>query len=100
MKQTETYQENKMSGKSQAPVKIYIWTTCPYCQRALSLLDSKGVDYEKIILDGKDKELNELRARTGQRTVPQIFIGEKMIGGYSDLSALDKMGDLDEMLGI
>lgn len=80
------------------PVKIYTWSNCPYCVRAKSLLESKGVPFEEINLDGKDDELNALRARTGWRTVPQIFIGEKMVGGYTDLAALDANGELDKML--
>jgi glutaredoxin 3 len=56
------------------------------------------VPFEEINLDGKDDELAELRARTGLRTVPQIFIGEKMIGGFSELAALDAKGELDPLL--
>lgn len=78
-------------------VKLYIWTYCPFCQRALALLDSKGIEYEKIILDGKDDELNELRQKTGHRTVPQIFINDKFIGGSDDLAALDASGELDNI---
>ena len=85
---------------AQKPVKMYVWSYCPFCQRAKALLDQKGVKYDWIVLDGKDKELNELRARTGQRTVPQIFIDDQLIGGYSDLAKLDQQGKLDAMLGI
>ena len=79
-------------------VKIYIWTYCPFCIRAVSLLDSKGIQYEKIILDGKDEELNELRAQTGHRSVPQIFINDKFIGGSDDLAQLEQSGKLDSLL--
>lgn len=61
-------------------------------------MDKKGVAYEEVVLDGKDKELNELRQRTGMRTVPQIFINEKLIGGFSDMSQLDQEGQLDPLL--
>ena len=81
------------------PVKLYTWGACPYCIRAKALLSGKGIPFEEINLDGKDKELQELRQRTGQRTVPQIFIGEKLIGGYSDLADLDSKGELDRMVG-
>lgn len=81
-------------------VKIYTWTVCPYCDRAKALLKSKGVSYEEINLDGKDDELKELRERTGLRTVPQIFINEELIGGYSDLADLDAKGELDAKLGL
>jgi glutaredoxin 3 len=80
------------------PVKVYTWSNCPYCVRAKDLLTRKGVPFEEINLDGKDDELAELRARTGLRTVPQIFIGEKMIGGFSELAALDAKGELDPLL--
>lgn len=61
-------------------------------------MDKKGVAYEEVVLDGKDKELNELRQRTGMRTVPQIFINEKLIGGFSDMTQLDQEGQLDPLL--
>jgi glutaredoxin 3 len=58
------------------------------------------VAFEEINLDGRDRELAELRERTGQRTVPQIFIDGKMIGGFTDMAALDITGELDRMLGV
>jgi glutaredoxin 3 len=75
-------------------VQIYTWSDCPYCVRAKNLLKSKNIPFEEIDLDGKDKELAELRARTGQRTIPQIFIDEKFIGGFSELAKLDAEGKL------
>ena len=83
-----------------SPVVIYTWTVCPYCVRAKNLLKSKGVSFEEINLDGKDQELAELRARTGMKTVPQIFIDNKLIGGFSDLSQLDSEGKLDGLRGL
>lgn len=83
---------------SKAPVTIYTWTVCPFCVRAKNLLKNKGIAYEEINLDGKDQELKELQAKTNFRTVPQIFINGKMIGGYTDLAALDQSGELDKML--
>lgn len=82
----------------KAAVKIYTWTVCPYCVRAKQLLKNKGVSYEEINLDGKDDELKALQAKTNYRTVPQIFINDKMIGGFTDLAALDQSGELDKML--
>jgi glutaredoxin 3 len=67
--------------------------------RAKDLLNRKGAQFEEINLDGKDKELAQLRERTGQRTVPQIFIDGKLIGGFTDLAALDSRGELDRLLG-
>lgn len=55
--------------------------------------------FQEINLDGRDDELNALRARTGMRTVPQIFIGDQLVGGFSELAALDSKGELDRMLG-
>ena len=79
-------------------VKVYTTTFCPYCVRAKQFLKSKGVDFEEINLSGKFDELAELKARTGWRTVPQIFIGDKFIGGYEDMAALEAEGKLDDLL--
>jgi glutaredoxin 3 len=57
-------------------------------------LNERGIPFEEINLDGKDKELAELRERSGQRTVPQIFFDGKLIGGFSELAALDAKGEL------
>jgi glutaredoxin 3 len=66
--------------------------------RAKNLLERKGIPYTEIDLDGKEEELNALRAQTGWRTVPQIFIGDEMIGGFTDLADLEARGELDRML--
>lgn len=79
-------------------VKVYVWTYCPFCIQAIRLLESKNIEFETIVLDGRDDELKKLRAKTNQRTVPQIFIGEEFIGGFDDLSALNNSGQLDKML--
>lgn len=81
------------------PVKVYTWSNCPYCVRAKNLLKQKGVPFEEINLDGKDAEFEALKERTGWRTVPQIFVGEKMVGGFTDLAELDSKGELDKLLG-
>lgn len=62
------------------------------------MLSRKGIAFEEINLDGRDRELQDLRARTGQRTVPQIFIDGDLIGGFTELAALDSRGELDRML--
>lgn len=80
------------------PVKVYMWTTCPFCIRAIQLLKSKGVEPELINLDGDNEGLQKIRQQTGQRTVPQIFIGDEFIGGHSDLVELDRSEALDEKL--
>ena len=81
-------------------VKIYTKSHCPYCVRAKDLLNSKGVKFEEIHLDEHPEQFAELKNRTGMMTVPQIFIGEQLVGGYSELSALDKEKKLDALLGI
>lgn len=80
------------------PVKMYLTYWCPFCQQAQALLDKKGVKYEEIDVDGDVKTRAWLREATGQRTVPQIFIGEESIGGYSELAALERAGKLDAKL--
>ena len=79
-------------------VKIYSKTYCPYCDRAKALFKSKGVSYEEVMLDDKDSEFQALKQKTGLMTVPQIFINDALVGGYSDLATLDREGKLDPML--
>lgn len=81
-----------------AEVKIYSKTYCPYCDRAKALLQSKGVAYEEINLEGKPDEMQALVKQTGLRTVPQIFINGKLVGGFTDLATLDQLGKLDALL--
>lgn len=80
-------------------VEIYTKNFCPFCWRAKALLDQKGVEYKEIAVDwgGEDKQVMVQRAN-GRTTVPQIFIGEKHIGGCDDLVALDRDGKLDMLL--
>jgi glutaredoxin 3 len=80
-------------------VEIYVKTTCPYCWRAKHLLDSKGVDYEEIVIDfgGPDRQRMIQRAN-GRTTVPQIFIDGRHVGGCDDLMALERHGRLDELI--
>ena len=82
-----------------AKVLMYSTSACPYCVMAERLLKSRGVDnIETIKVDQSDSLREEMIQKTGRRTVPQIFIGETHIGGYDDLSALDKAGGLLPML--
>lgn len=85
--------ENKSSGE-KPHVKLYTWSDCPFCVRAKNLLNQKGIPFEEINLDGKDKELSELRAQTGYRTIPQIFVNGQFIGGFSELAEMDSKGQL------
>ncbi len=82
-----------------ANVEIYTWTTCPYCVRAKALLDSKGVNYTNYDITGDDAARAKMIERTGgPKSVPQIFIDNKHIGGCDDLHALDDKGELDALL--
>lgn len=80
-------------------VKMYSTAVCPYCIRAEQLLRAKGVtEIEKIRIDLEPALRDEMMKRTGRRTVPQIYIGERHVGGYDDLAALDRAGGLVPLL--
>ncbi len=82
-----------------APVLMYRTATCPYCERAEALLRARGVTHiETIRVDLEPQRREEMIARTGRRTVPQIFIGSTHVGGFDDLSALDRDGRLLPLL--
>jgi len=78
---------------------MYSTAVCPYCQRAEALLKARGVaQIEKVRVDSEPARRDEMVARTGRRTVPQIFIGETHVGGFDELSALDRDGKLAPLL--
>ena len=77
---------------------MYVTDWCPYCARARSLLEGKGVAIEEVDVDLVPGAREEMRARSGRDTVPQIFIGESHVGGSDDLQALDADGRLDPLL--
>ena len=80
-------------------VTMYSTQVCPYCVRAEKLLQKKGVaNLEKILIDRDPAQREAMMTRTGRRTVPQIYIGDRHIGGYDDLAALDRAGGLDPLL--
>lgn len=81
-----------------ADVTLYTTRFCPYCIAARSLLDSKGVAYREIAVDHNPGLRKEMMARSGRRTVPQIWVSEQHIGGFDDLRSLDRQGRLDELL--
>jgi glutaredoxin 3 len=83
---------------SRPDVVVYLAGWCPYCQRARGLLSNKGVQFREIDVDDDPKLREEMVARSGRRTVPQIFIGEKHVGGCDDLFALDGRGELDRLI--
>lgn len=80
------------------PVQVYVTTYCPYCVRAKALLDKRGIPYETIDVGGDDAKRKWLADTTGRRTVPQIFIDGKAIGGCDDLHDLDRAGELMTMV--
>jgi glutaredoxin 3 len=79
-------------------VQIYTTTWCPYCNAAKSLLDKKGVPYEEVDANDPEIRMAMVERAHGRRTVPQIFIGETHVGGYDDMAALDRRGQLDPLL--
>ena len=83
---------------SQPDVVIYVTGWCPYCQRARALLSKKGIQFREVDVDDDAKLREEMIARSGRRTVPQIFIGDKHVGGCDDLFALDGTGELDRLI--
>ena len=80
-------------------IKIYTTPICPYCVRAKALLKRKGANFDEIdvLMDRRARE--EMETKSGRRSVPQIFIGERHVGGSDDLHALDRAGALDPLLG-
>lgn len=82
-----------------AQVEIYTWSTCPFCMRAKSLLDGKGVDFTEYVIDGDEEARDKMALRAnGRRSVPQIFINDQHVGGCDDIHALEAEGKLDPML--
>lgn len=79
-------------------VRMYSTRVCPYCLRAERLLNERGVQVDKILVDNNPDEMQKMIEITGRRTVPQIFIGERHIGGCDDLIELDRQGGLDPLL--
>jgi GrxC family glutaredoxin len=80
-------------------VEIYTTPNCSFCVRAKRLLDARGIPFREIDLATDDALRAEIIQRTGRRTVPQIFIDERSIGGFEELAALDAAGELAGLLG-
>ena len=83
---------------TQPAITLYVSDWCPYCQRAKSLLRQKQVAFNEINVEDDEKFREEMLARSNRRTVPQIFVGDKHIGGYDELYALDRSGELDRLI--
>ena len=83
---------------AQPPVRMYTTGWCGFCARARALLTRKGVTFTEIDVDSDASLREEMVRLSGRRTVPQIFIGDRHVGGSDDLSALDRSGELDRLL--
>lgn len=81
-----------------AKVVVYSKTYCPFCVRAKNLLEGKGVAFEEIMVDSDPELFAELKKKSGMMTVPQIFIDDKLVGGFTELADLDQKGELDPLL--
>ena len=79
-------------------VRLYTTPICPYCARAKALLTQKGITFEEVDVYMDAAARKEMFEKSGRRTVPQIFIGDRHIGGCDDLQALDAAGELDPLL--
>jgi glutaredoxin 3 len=81
-----------------ARIRLYTKSRCPFCVRAKALLGKKGVAYEEIDAEGDASLRGWLVEKTGQMTLPQIFVDERSLGGFTDIDALDHQGELDAIL--
>lgn len=90
-----------MTGRLMPPITIYTTSSCPYCSMAKRLLKQKGARFDEIDVGGDPARREEMRLKAGGRyTVPQIWIGDRHVGGCDDLYALDSDGELDPLLAI
>jgi glutaredoxin 3 len=82
------------------PARVVVYSTdyCPYCDRAKALLMKKGVRYEEIRVEDRPELRNWLAQTTKQRTVPQVFVNGRPLGGFTDIASLDRRGELDPLL--
>ncbi len=86
-----------MSQKTK--VEIYTWDHCPYCQRTIDLFNSKGIKYTRYRIDGDEGAREKMAVRAnGRKTVPQVFIDDKHVGGCDDTHALDSKGELNKLV--
>ena len=81
-----------------ADITMYTTPICPFCYRAKKLLSGKGVNINEVDVMMSPSKREEMIARSGRRTVPQIFVGDTHVGGFDDLDALDRAGGLDSLL--
>ena len=89
-----------MANPTPAKVTVYTKVPCPYCLNAKRMLTNKGVTFQEVDLTDKFDEMQKMKDRYGWQTFPMILINDKLIGGYSDMKALDDEGKLDPLLGV
>lgn len=87
-----------INTKTQKKVVLYTTRICPYCRKAIHLLERKGVTYTNIDVNVEKALFQQIKAQTGWDTVPQIFIGDQFVGGCDDIHLLDREGKLDAMI--
>jgi glutaredoxin 3 len=80
-------------------IEMYTSANCAYCVAAKNLLKSKGLDYQEIRIDTDPARREEMLTRTRRRTVPQIFVNDRHVGGYEDLVAVERSGELAKLIG-
>lgn len=83
-----------------ADIKMYSSSWCPFCIRAKRLLESKGLQFEELLVDGNPQLRTQMMEESGQRTVPQIWINQQHVGGCDDLYALEQARELDKLLSM
>ena len=81
-----------------APVTVYTSSFCGYCMRALNLLQRRGIEYTEISVEDSPGLRDELVARSGRRSLPQIYLGERYLGDAEELATMDRSGELDRLL--
>lgn len=81
-----------------APVTVYTSSFCGYCVRVLDLLQRRGIEYTEISVEDSPGLRDELVAKSGRRSLPQIYLGERYLGGAEELAAMDRSGELDRLL--
>ena len=85
--------------EQMAKVEIYTWDHCPYCQKTIQLFDEKNVKYLRYRIDGDEAAREKMSIRAnGRKTIPQVFINDRHIGGCDDTYALEEKGELDKLL--
>ena len=99
MREKAAHWRIKLKGTPVAKVQVYTTSYCPFCTRAKALLKNKGVAFEEIdVSDDDELRQKMVELAGGRRTVPEIFINDKIIGGYDELRALEGRGELDALL--